>query len=60
MRLGVLRVCRRYFAVSLVGWKDKDAQRVAAQVSNVTAVCTAVYVYAERIALQYIVVPSVD
>eukprot|EP00903_Cladosiphon_okamuranus_P008385 g8062.t1 len=32
VRLSVLRLCRRYFAVSLVTWKDKDAQRVAAQV----------------------------
>eukprot|EP00752_Nemacystus_decipiens_P012115 g10740.t1 len=32
VRLNVLRLCRRYFAVSLVAWKDKDANRVAAQV----------------------------
>lgn len=32
MRLGVLRLSRRYFALSLLRWKDQDAQRVAAQV----------------------------
>ena len=32
VRLGVLRMSRRYFSVSLLSWKDKDAQRVAAQV----------------------------
>ena len=32
MRLQVLRMSRRYFSVSLLRWKDKDAQRVAAQV----------------------------
>ncbi|CAN0056063.1 unnamed protein product, partial [Scytosiphon promiscuus] len=32
VRLDVLRLSRKYFAVSLVAWKDKDAQRVAAQV----------------------------
>ncbi|CAN0217260.1 unnamed protein product, partial [Ectocarpus sp. 12 AP-2014] len=32
VRVGVLRLCRKYFAVSLAAWKDKDAQRVAAQV----------------------------
>ncbi|CAN0342137.1 unnamed protein product, partial [Ectocarpus fasciculatus] len=32
VRVGVVRFCRKYFAVSLAAWKDKDAQRVAAQV----------------------------
>lgn len=35
VRVGILRFCRKYFAVSLAAWKDKDAQRVAAQVSGV-------------------------
>lgn len=32
VRLEVMRLSRRYFAVSLLSWKDHDAQRVAAQV----------------------------
>lgn len=32
VRLWVLRLSRKYFAVSLMRWKNADAQRVAAQV----------------------------
>ncbi|CAM9836747.1 unnamed protein product, partial [Laminaria digitata] len=47
VRLEVLRMSRRYFSVSLLRWKDKDAQRVAAQVVQPYARAFAVGLAAE-------------